>query len=304
MIRVLVTGANSFTGRHLLPMLAIDPRVGELCGIGFGGRPAFDLPYEEIDVRNRDAIRRALLRLAPDRVIHLAGLSSPDADLCYGVNLDGTRHMVEACAALPTPPRLLVVSSSAVYGQTRPEESPVAEETPLRPIGPYGASKVAAETFALSRHRQGHLPVVVARPFNLIGPGLMRGLAPADFLEQALAIRRGMAASEIQVGNLDPRRDFVDVRDVAWAYVELLFHDAAAGGVFNVATGQAVTIRELLRGILAAVGVTPTIVPDPARQRPVNVIEQVGDASRLAALCGWSPGVPLERSLADMAAVV
>lgn len=321
MKRVLITGANSFTARHLIPLLATPPAGSgavpgtaagtapgsgpeelEISGLGFGPGAPPPIPYREVDFRDREAVRGAVGALAPELVFHLAGVSSADADLCYAVNLDGTRNLLEACAALPAPPRVLVVSSSAVYGQTRPEESPVREETPLRPMTPYGASKAAAEICALSFHRRGLLPVIVARPFNLVGPGLAAGLAPADFMAQALRIRAGAAPPEIRAGNLAPRRDFVDVRDAARACAALAAHAGAPGSVFNVASERAVAIADLLEMILRAAGVSARVVEDAARLRPVDVLEQVGDSTAIRRLTGWRAGRTLEDSLRDMAA--
>jgi GDP-4-dehydro-6-deoxy-D-mannose reductase len=322
MKRVLVTGANSFTARHLLARLGSRPAPAgagrlrlaredgrqtagpddfELAGFGFGPAPAPRIPYREVDLRDREAVRLAVQAAAPELVFHLAGIASPDEGLCYAVNLDGTRHLLEACARLSPAPRVLVVSSSAVYGQTRPGESPVREETPLRPVTAYGASKAAAEISALSFHRRGLLPVIVARPFNLVGPGLPAGLAPADFMAQALRIREGAAPPEIRAGNLAPRRDYVDARDAARAYLELAASDEAPGSAFNVASGRAVAIADLLQMILDAAGVAARVTTDPDRLRPVDVLEQVGDASAIRRLAGWAPEIPLEDSLRDMA---
>ena len=196
---------------------------------------------------------------------------------------------------------MVVVSSAAVYGLTRPEESPVREDTPLRPATFYGASKAAAEQFALALHRRGLVRVAVARPFNLVGPGLRAGFAPSDFLAQALAIRAG-GPSEIRVGNLEPRRDFVDARDAARAYVALAGAGAAWGEAWNVASGHPVAIGDLLERVLRAAGAQARIVPDPPGCGRVEVMDQVGDPARLERLTGWRPRIALDESLRDMAA--
>jgi GDP-4-dehydro-6-deoxy-D-mannose reductase len=298
--RVLVTGAGSFTARHLIPPLAADPRVTEVWGTDRVAQAPASIRWVPADLEDAAAVRALVRAARPHRVIHLAGVASPDADRCFAVNLAATRRLLEACAEAPDCPAVLLVSSAAVYGLTRPEESPLAETTPLRPITAYGASKAAAEIAALTLHRRGVLPVTVARPFNLVGPGLRAGLAPADFVAQARAIRDGRAEAVLRVGDLTPRRDFVDVRDVARAYVDLLFHDDLRGRAFNVATGRAVPIRTLLELTLAAAGVRAEIATDPARLRPVEVIEQAGDPAALRAAVGWEAEVPLERSLRDM----
>lgn len=290
---VLVTGAASFSGRHLLAALAGCEIVATDVAAGSGVRP--------LDVRDPAAVRQVVREVAPRWIIHLAGLLSDDAAESFAVNLGGTRHVVEACDGLEPRPAVLVVSSAAVYGLTRPEESPVRECTPLRPVTAYGASKAAAEIAALALHRRGVARVKVARPFNLVGPGLRPGFAPSDFMAQALAARRA-GGGEIRVGNLEPRRDFVDVRDAVRAYRLLLEADGGWGECFNVATGAPVAVRELLAGVIEAAGAGAAVVEDPARRRAVDVPEQVGDATALRALTGWRPEVPLAASLRDMAA--
>ena len=297
MDRVLVTGACSFTGRHLLPLLA--GRAVVASDVAGAGPP--DAEYRPADLTDRARARELVEAARPDLVFHLAGAGTPDADRCYAVNLGGTRNLLEACAARTTPPRVLVVSSAAVYGLTRPGESPVREETPLRPTTAYGASKAAAELLALALHRRGLVRVAVARPFNLVGPGLRAGFAPSDFMAQALAIRAG-GPPEIRVGNLEPRRDFVDARDAVRAYVALASADAPWGEAWNVASGRPVAIGDLLERVLRAAGVEARAVPDPARLGRVEVMDQVGDTARLERLTGWRPRLGLDESLRDMAA--
>lgn len=300
MDRVLVTGACSCTGRHLLPLLAAGVPAALLASDVAGAGPP-GTEYRPADLTDRTRARELIAAARPDLVFHLAGASTADADRCYAVNLDGTRNLLEACAALPAAPRVVVVSSAAVYGLTRPEESPVREDTPLRPATFYGASKAAAEHLALALHRRGLVRVAVARPFNLVGPGLRAGFAPSDFMAQALAIRTG-ALPEIRVGNLEPRRDFVDARDAVRAYVALAGAEAAWGEAWNVASGRPVAIGDLLERVLRAAGTEARVVPDPARLGRVEVMDQVGDPARLERLTGWRPRIALDESLRDMAA--
>ncbi len=298
-MRVLVTGANSFSARFLLPLLAQRPDVGEIVTTDVQPSGPAGFAYHAAMVQDAAAVRAVVAAARPDLVFHLAGVAAGDAYLCFAVNVDGTRHVIDACAPET---RVVLISTAALYGLTRADETPVGELTPLRPITPYGVSKAAAELYALSAHRRRAAQVAVVRPFNLIGPGLRLGMAPSDFVAQAVAIRDGRAPAELRVGNLEPRRDFVDVRDAVDAYVRLAFRDDVWGETFNVATGVPVAVGDLLAAILAAAGVDARIVPDPARQRPVEVLEQVGDATKLRGLTGWEPRVPLAASLADMIA--
>jgi GDP-4-dehydro-6-deoxy-D-mannose reductase len=301
-MRVLVTGAASFTAGHLVPALAARPGVERVTGTDAAPAGAAGAAHVAADLTRPGEAERALEAAAPTHVVHLAGVSTREPGPCWAVNLDATRRLLEACAARPEPPALLLVSSASVYGLTAPEESPVGEHAPLRPVTSYGASKAAAELLALAMHRRGELAVTVVRPFNLVGPGLRPGFAPSDFVAQACAIRDGRAAPEVRVGDITPRRDFVDVRDAVVAYVALLGRPDLAGRVLNVATGRAVAVRAVLELALAAAGVTAAVVVDPARVRAVDVPEQAGDPGALRAATGWSAAIPLERSIEDMAA--
>lgn len=301
-VRVLVTGANSFSARFLIPVLAARPEVAAIAATDIQPHGPAGTEYVAAQVQDARALRAVVAGARPDIVFHLAGVASNDAEACFAVNLDGTRHLIDACAAHSAQTRVLLVSSAALYGLTHEDETPVTELTPLRPITAYGVSKAAAELYALSAHRRRVVRVVVVRPFNLIGPGLRPGMAPSDFVAQAVAIRDGLAAPELHVGNLEPRRDFLDIRDAIEAYQLLAFRDDVWGETFNIATGVPVEIGALLRMILAAAGVEARIVPDPARQRPVEVLEQVGDSAKLRALTGWGPRIALADSLAAMIA--
>jgi GDP-4-dehydro-6-deoxy-D-mannose reductase len=297
--RVLVTGAASFTARHLLPLLSGIPGTTVLATDRTDAVAGVDCA--PLDLTDRSAVNAFVAASKPDLVYHLAGVISPDESLCYAVNLDGTRHLLEACATLSAATRIVVVSSAAVYGLTRPEDSPVHEGIPLRPVTAYGASKAAAELAALSMHRRGELQAKVARTFNLVGPGLGAGFAPTDFMARAMALRDAPRAGEITVGSLDPRRDFIDVRDAVRAYLALGEGESGWGEPYNVATGVPVAIRDLFDAVAAACGVRAVPVEDSARRR-VEVLEQVGDAAALRRRTGWAPEVTLETSLGDMAA--
>jgi len=299
-MRVLVTGAGSFTARYLLPRLATGSSATEVVLTDLVLPPRPRAAFFAADLTERDATEKLIRHLSPQRVVHLAGVSDPEPDRCFAVNLQGTRHLLEACAGLPAPPLVLVVSSAAVYGLTQPGETPVREEVPLRPVTPYGASKAAAELAALSMHRRGQIPVTIVRPFNLIGRGLPSGLAPSDFVARAHALQQRGGRGEIRTGNLDSRRDFVDVRDAVRAYADLVFREDLAGRVFNVASGRAVPVRYLLERILAAVGVEARITVDAALVRGCEVLEQAGEPSALRGATGWSADIPLETSIADM----
>lgn len=292
-MRILVTGARSFTARYLLPLLQ---GRGEVFGTDLSA--SNDRNYLGADLTQAASVTDIVRRIEPDLVFHLAGVSSPDRSLA--VNLEGTRNVFRALTELRTTPRFVLVSSAAVYGRIRPEETPVNERTPLRPMTPYGESKAAAELLARDYHRQGVARVVTVRPFNLVGPGLPRGLAPADFASEVLRVKRGEGEPVVRVGSLAPRRDFVDVRDAVRAYALLADDPDAYGQAYNVGSGAGIAVGDLLDRIMRLAGVTARIETDPGRVRSVDLPEVVADVSALQTRIDWRPEIRLDMSLRDM----
>jgi GDP-4-dehydro-6-deoxy-D-mannose reductase len=291
-VRVLVTGSTGFVAQWLVAHLL--SRGDQVTGLD-----------TEVDVTDAPVLTDAVTGDAPDAICHLAaqasvGASWKDQTATYAVNTMGALNVIEAALACNHPPRLLLISSSEVYGRVQPEDLPIRETHPFAPVSPYAASKAAAELIGLQAWLGQGLEVVRARPFNHTGPGQR-----LDFVVPALARQVAAAVSGgtrvLETGNLDARRDITDVRDVVRAYRELL-ESAHPGEVYNVCRGEAVSIEEVARGLLAVAGVDLDIVIDPARVRPVDLPELRGDPSRLHAATGWTPEIPFDRTLADVLA--
>jgi GDP-4-dehydro-6-deoxy-D-mannose reductase len=238
-------------------------------------------------------------------VLHLAGqafvppsIADPLATLA--VNATGTAHVLEAVRALPNAERVRVVlvSSAEVYGKQRPERMPLDEAAPVRPENPYAASKAAAEIYGGVWARLYGLHVAIARPFNHIGPGQDPRFVVPSFAKQLAQIAAG-GSPVMAVGNLEAERDFLDVRDVADAYVALL-ERGRSGTIYNVCSGRAVSVNEVLRALITIAGVAVEIRQDPERMRPSDVPLLVGDASRLRAETGWAPERSLQATLRDV----
>ena len=289
-MKVLVTGAKGFVGHWLIAHL--EAEGDQVLGLD-----------AEVDITEPFGLREVVVNWAPDAICHLAALASVGAswgasESTYQVNTVGTANVLDAALACPTRPRVLLVSSSEVYGRVGPADLPVGEDRPFTPVSPYAASKAAAEVIGLQTWLGSGLEVVRARPFNHTGPGQRPDfVVPALAQQVAVAVRTG--ADRLNTGNLEARRDLSDVRDVVRAY-RLLLSGGQAGEVYNVCRGQAVSIHEVAERLLTIAGVDLPIVVDPARVRPVEIPELRGDSSRIHQQVGWAPEIDLDRTLADV----
>ena len=296
-MKVLITGAEGFVGGHLAHCLeqAGHEVVG---GVLETARSAGSTGDREVrlDVQEEDAVRRVIAEVAPDAVVHLAGLSDVGAswqDLAgtFRVNVLGTENVVQACEGRA---RVLLASSAEVYGKVAPADLPLSEDAPLAPSTPYAMSKAAAERIALAHG------AVVVRSFNLIGTGQSPRFALPSFAQQLARIDAGLQEPKLRVGNLEARRDFVHVNDGVSGYLRLLEADLEDQvPIFNIASGVPVAIADALDRLVEISGVAVEIEQDPDRLRPSDVPKISGDASRLRAL-GWLPERGIETALADL----
>ncbi len=297
-MRVLVTGARGFAGRHLTA--ALRARGHDVVGADHAAHED-TLP---VDVTDPLAVRAAFDLARPDAVAHLAAqafvpASLADPDATFEVNARGTLHVLDAARAVAEEglrPRVLVVSSADVYGVQPREAYPLRESAPPLPRNPYAASKVAAEALALAYARSFGVDAVVTRAFNHIGPAQDERFAVAAFATQVARVAAGLERV-VRVGNLDASRDFLDVRDVCEAYALLLEGGGGAGEVYNVCSGKATTMREILRRLIEIAHVAVEVREDPERMRPADVPVSVGDASKLHEATGWAPRIPLTAAL-------
>jgi GDP-4-dehydro-6-deoxy-D-mannose reductase len=301
-VRVLVTGASGFVGRYL-----VDGLRGQGSEILACGGPREKGDFLPLDLADVASIRAALDISRPEVVFHLAAqtfvpesFTSPAAT--YETNAIGTARLTQAVReyveAGESMPRIVFTSSAEVYGPRDAGEFPLHETLELRPATPYAASKAAAEAILLAEARAFGLHVVVARAFNHIGPGQNERFVVPGLARQLAAIAAG-APPVLLVGNLNAARDFLDVRDVVAAYLALA-RDGESGQAYNVCSGTAVKVRDLLRDLITIAGVAVEVREDPARFRPLDVPLFVGSAEKLHARTGWRPSVPLARSLREI----
>jgi GDP-4-dehydro-6-deoxy-D-mannose reductase len=291
-MRALVTGGGGFVGRHLGDHLqAMGDEVTSI-----------DL---EVDVADPEAIATAVRRARPDAIYHLAALSHVGDSWAYPaevlrVNVLGTGGVLAAARALDPPAVVLVVSSAEVYGAVGPDELPIDESAPFRPLSPYAASKAAAEQLVAQAHYGYRQPVVTVRPFNHIGPGQAPSFVVSALAKRIVEAERSGSA-QVAVGTLSARRDYTDVRDVVRAY-RALVETGRRGGTYNVCSGHDVAIAEVAERLCALAGVEVELVTDPALVRAIDLPVLRGDGSRLAADTGWKPEISLDDTLVDVLA--
>ena len=297
----LVTGATGFVGGHLLDRLV--DRAPLVAWFRPGGRPpdpTRHIDWRAVDLLDAAAVTDALHETAPSWVFHVAGASQVAVSWQTAVphlrtNVLGTHHLLDAVRhAVPTC-RVLVVSSAQIYQVT---DEPIDEAAPLLPPTPYGLSKLAQDQLALRTASEHDLDVVIARPFNHAGPRQSPEFAVANFARQIAWIEAGLMPPRIRVGNLDTRRDMTDVRDVVKAY-DLLMARAPRERPYNICSGRAWRMGDLLEELRHLARVPIEVEQDPALLRPNDVAVVQGDASRIRSEIGWTPHIKVEQTLSD-----
>jgi len=311
-VRTLIFGVTGFAGRYLVGELA--RRGHEVWGASRSVDPGAvahpvaiqDLPLLRCDVADRSQVRDVVGAVRPDAVVLLAGLASPpEADRrprhAFDVHVGGTVSVLETLAEVGRATRVLIVTSSEAYGRAGIDASPLDEDAPLLPTSVYAASKAGADLAAEALARSRGLDVVRVRPFNHTGAGQRVDFVCPDFARQVADIAAGRRAAVIEVGNLDVRRDFTDVRDIVRGYADAL-ENGRAGEAYNLCSGRAITIRSILDELCALAGVAPEIRTTPERFRPAEVPAYWGSAAKAESAWGWRAETPWRQTLADLLA--
>lgn len=306
MRRALITGIAGFAGGHLAWSLL---EAGwEVAGIERHGavldHPVFLLErvkVEECDILAARELGRAVRKFRPEAIFHLAGTSHiPMAQsapqLAFETNIKGSLNILDAAAEYSPRARMVLISSAEVYGQVRPEEMPLTEDHPLRPASIYGLTKLCAEEAAFYYSRVRGLDTVILRPFNHIGPGQRSRFVSASFALQIARIEKGLQPPVLEVGNLDPARDFTDVRDMVRGY-RLAAEQCPSASVYNLSSGRAYTIREILERLLRLSDREIGIRSAEGRMRETEVPIFQGDHTRFTAATGWRPEYGIDDTL-------
>jgi len=305
--KILITGSNGFTARHFLDYLDIsgisDSQVftaDRESGLSGMRRQHFI----KVDFLDKGQVSSMLKKVKPDLIFHFAGLNfSRDYEELLRGNLFTTNNLFDAVVRNGLEPRILVIGSAAEYGIAGNSKKPIGETEPLAPITPYGVSKAAQTMLALQYCSAFGLYIVIARSFNLIGPGQTSALVCGSIVGQVKAIctDKTKANNKLIIGNTHTKRDFVDVRDAVRAYWRLLTCKRnISGQVFNVGSGQANSIRDVIEILLEYCGRDIPLERRADKVRRNDIPAQVADLTKIKAAIGWESTIPIEKSLKDM----
>ncbi|MBP5291248.1 MAG: GDP-mannose 4,6-dehydratase [Lachnospiraceae bacterium] len=302
-MKSLIVGGAGFVGFYLTAHLLEEGEEVAITKLP-GEVPHTDMAVAyDLDILNKGEIFDLLSRLRPDRIYHLAALAS--VALCWknpsaaiDVNVKGAVNLMDAIREIPDyNPRILVIGSGEEYGHVRPEDIPIDEETPVRPGNIYAATKAAQGLMCGIYARAYGMDIMTVRAFNHIGPEQAPIYVVADFCRQVARIEKGLQDPVMKVGNLSAMRDFSDVRDVVRAY-RLLMEHGRSKETYNVGSGKAISIEELLHMILGISKVHIDVEVDPARLRPVDVPIIEADTTKIYHDTGWKPEIPLAETIA------
>jgi len=309
-LKLLITGITGFVGSHLAEYL-LSEKKDEVFGI-YRWRSRMEniahlldkISLLEADLRDPFATREVIRKIRPDGIFHLAAqsyvpMSWLAAQETLMTNIISELNIFEAVRAENLDCRIQIAGSSEEYGYVLPEETPIKETNPLRPLSPYGVSKVAQDLLGYQYYKSYQLKVIRTRAFNHEGPRRGDVFVTSNFCKQVAEIEKGKREPVVYVGNLSAVRDFTDVRDVVRAYY-LALTKGKPGEVYNIARGKGYQIKEVLDIIISFSKVKIKVEVDPKRLRPSDVMLLIGDATKIKNELGWKPEIPIEKTLKDL----
>jgi len=304
-LKVFISGATGFVGRHLIDLLS-SPEY-EIYGTSFPEKPEAGTGEKNIfylDIRSEKEVFEAIKRTQPDWVFHLAAVSNVKLSWekrreTLETNLMGTFYIFEAVRKFSPQARVLFVSSSDVYGVLSPNEKAMKEEDSSHVVNPYAFTKVSGEILSEFYAQIENLAIVIVRPFPHTGPGQSPDFVCSDWAYQIARIEKGLAEPVIKVGNLSVKRDFIDVRDAVRAYV-LLMEKGRRGEVYNVCSGKAVSLKEILSIFLSFSLQKIEDQVDSRKFRKADIPLLLGDNQKIREETSWKPEIPLKQSLLDL----
>ncbi len=308
-MKVLVTGVGGFVGTHLARHLLEQPDITVIGTTYLPADEQIDLVQagarlHRVDLTDAEAVHRLLDNERPNQIYHLAAQSFVPESFenpweTLRNNIQSQLNILHSMVKLDLDARILVVSSGEIYGPVSPDDLPIDEEQPLRPTSPYSVSKVAQDMLGLQYFLSHNVAAIRVRPFNQIGPGQSKRFVVPAFASQIAAIEAGLQEPILYVGNLEARRDFTDVRDMVRAY-RLVMALGEPGEVYNIGTGRAYSIREIVDILLLHTDAPIVVQTDPARMRPVEIPIIVCNPAKVKAATGWEPVYSFEQTVVDV----
>lgn len=309
-MRILITGVTGFVGSHLAEFLLKQPGV-EVAGLARWQTKIDHIEHvkEKIrlyacDLQDATLVRKVIAEVKPERIFHLAAqsfvprsLSAPSETLM--TNVVGQLNLLESVRELRLPARIHIAGSSEEYGMVKPQELPIKESNPLRPLSPYAVSKVAQDLMGYQYAQSYGLHIVRTRAFNHTGPRRGEVFATSNFAKQIALIEAELQPSVVHVGNLEARRDFTDVRDIVQGYW-LALAQGQPGEVYNLCSGRDYAVGEILDILRGLCRVPVEVQVDMQRLRPSDVPVLRGDGRRFQQATGWQPKIPLPQTLRDL----
>jgi GDP-4-dehydro-6-deoxy-D-mannose reductase len=297
-LRALITGINGFVGPYLAE--CIRNEHVEVFGIDKSIKETTPNMIA-LDILDSEAVRKAVAEIRPDYVFHLAAQSSVEKswtipELTRDINVNGTKNLFDAIVGEGLSPKILVISSAEVYGYSGSEA--IKETFPLNPNNPYAESRVEQESLVLDFMKKYNLFVVISRSFIHTGPGQSENFVCSDFARQIVEVEKGKRL-EIHVGNLQSARDFTDVRDMVRAYW-LAVQKGKSGEIYNLCSGKAYRIQEVLDMLISMSTAKPAVFSDPAKLRPKDTPLILGDNFKFVSDTGWEPEHKFKDTLRDL----
>jgi len=300
----LITGGTGFVGTHLIQFLRSNASKIAVIASGESRSPQEPVPgveYYELDIRRVDEVRSVVHKVSPTHICHLAGISTVDVSWnhprpTFEVNVLGAYNLFEAAMSLPSLPRILNVSTSQVYASS---DRILTETSPIGPDNPYAASKAMAELLRVQYRKCTAGGIVTARSFNHTGPGQSPTFVLPSIARQFAEMEANLRPPRLAAGNVEVKRDFTDVRDVVVAYSRLL-EKGRTNEVYNVCSGYAVRLADVIRKFETISGIAVEIDTEPARLRSGEVSQIFGDSTKIRMETGWIPQIPLEKTIRDL----
>lgn len=308
-MKALITGISGFAGSHLAEFLL---NKGYKVYGTFYDKNTFSnlngfidrIILYQCDIRNYDSLKIIIKKVHPDEIYHLAAISFvptslKDPKLTFDTNLYGTLNLYQAIIDLKMNPMILFVGSANEYGIVNENDLPIKEECPLRPMNPYSISKASGDFLSYAYFKNYHLEIIRVRPFNHIGSRQAPDFVCSSFAKQIAEIERGIRETRIRVGNLEAKRDFTDVRDMVRAYW-LAMQKGETGEVYNICSGRAIQIKELLNNLLGLSSKKIEIMRDLQRMRPSDNPILQGNYLKFRKRSDWEPEIPFDKTIKDI----